>query len=402
MRQRSDSSSRGSRNEDWSRGEIYARSPSSYERGSNTMRKARSPQRREESYSSKRRSNNRSRSSQNRNQKRSGQSRSRSQLYKQGMSSAHLQVPLPKLPPSVPGFKIKNMKGEEESTDEEGILKAVSRITKDSQMDREEEAFQKRLEKLKNNIYVELNVANHGQNSNEKKILEDSKSNSSFEEEGNMKNTEDEDIKDSVKNVALKHEVNELKREFSKLKEAIKSLKDESATKKKDTSESDSSGAEDAKTINAVDIISREVRTTILSKTKTKTKATYLIIKAERKKNLLKSKLIELRNEKKKMKEKVTKTSYSSQFRQKAKHGEDLNSDPEDSDMEGKSLMEAIKQRLEKKMRDNNRKYGEGSKGKRRHKAKQYRAREYSMETQEMGGRVRRREKERVKKGGNN
>ena len=102
------------------------------------------------------------------------------------------------------------------------------------------------------------------------------------------------------------------------------------------------------------------------------------------------------------MKEKVTKTSYSSQFRQKAKHGEDLNSDPEDSDMEGKSLMEAIKQRLEKKMRDNNRKYGEGSKGKRRHKAKQYRAREYSMETQEMGGRVRRREKERVKKGGNN
>ena len=63
------------------------------------------------------------------------------------------------------------------------------------------------------------------------------------------------------------------------------------------------------------------------------------------------------------MKEKVIKTSYSSEFRQKAKPGEDLNSDPEDSDMEGKSLMEAIKQRLEKKMRDNNRNYGEGSKG---------------------------------------
>ena len=101
------------------------------------------------------------------------------------------------------------------------------------------------------------------------------------------------------------------------------------------------------------------------------------------------------------MKEKVIKTSYSSEFRQKAKPGEDLKSDPEDSDMEGKSIMEAIKQRLDKKMRDNNRNYGEGSKGKRRQKAKQYRARDYSVDRQEMAGRVRRREKERVKKGGN-
>ena len=149
-------------------------------------------------------------------------------------------------------------------------------------MDREEEAFQKRLEKLKNNIYVKLNVPKHGQNSNEKMILEESKSNSSFEDEGTTKDTEDEDIKDTVKNEALKHEVNELKRELSKLKEAIKSLKDESATKKKDTSASDSSSTEDAKTINAVDIISREVRTTILSKTKTK--ATYLIIRQKERK----------------------------------------------------------------------------------------------------------------------
>ena len=127
-----------------------------------------------------------------------------------------------------------------------------------------------------------MNVPKHGQNSNEKMILEESKSNSSFEDEGNTKDTEDEDIKDTVKNEALKHEVNELKREFSKLKEAIKSLKDESATKKKDTSASDSSSTEDAKTINAVDIISREVRTTILSKTKTK--ATYLIIRQKERK----------------------------------------------------------------------------------------------------------------------
>ena len=59
---------------------------------------------------------------------------------------------------------------------------------------------------------------------------------------------------------------------------------------------------------------------------------------------MLKSKLIELQNKKKKMKEKVIKTSYSSELRQKAKPGEDLNSDPEDSDKEGKSFMEAIKQ----------------------------------------------------------
>merc|ERR1711892_1616150 len=177
-------------------------------------------------------------------------------------------------------------------------------------MDHEEEAFQKRLERLKTNISLELDSPKPGKGLNEKKGSEDIQSNSPYG--ANSKDGETEESDENVRNAALKHEVVELKREFGKLKEAIKSLKNESASHAKDeASESDSSSGEDSKTVNAVDIISREVRTTIMSKTKSKTKATYLIIKAEKKKNLLKSKLIELKNKKKKMTEKVTKTSYS-------------------------------------------------------------------------------------------
>jgi len=264
-----------------------------------------------------------------------------------------------------------------QSIDDDGIQDTVSRITKNKKMDHEEEAFQRRLEKLKANISVELNVPVTNESSEEKDSSEDFHSHLSFED-----NNKKEEREKDVNNGALKEEVTELRREFTKLKEAIKNLKNESNSQmNEEESASDNSGAEDTKTINAVDIISREVKTTILSKTKSKTKSTYLIIKAEKKKNLLKSKLIELKNKKRKMTERVTKTSFSTESRQKLKKqkledSEEISTDSEDDDMEGNSLMEAIKKRLEKNIRDKNKIFG--SKHKKDFKDRRYRVRENS------------------------
>ena len=256
------------------------------------------------------------------------------------------KVILSKLPPSIPGLDPKVAKN---VVNDDGVQETVFKITNSEGIDHEEEAFQRRLERLKANI-----CSKFSESSDEKDCLKDIQSNSSFEE-----NDETENEERDVKNVPLKDEVTELRKEFVKLKEAIKNLKNESNSQRNEPiSSSDSSESEDSKTINAVDIISREVKTTILSKTKSKTKATYLIIKAEKKKNLLKSKLIELRNKKRKM----TTTSYTTEIKQTAKKHKlaqsgDISTES-DNDIEGNSLMEAIKQRLEKKMRERNKNFG--------------------------------------------
>jgi len=387
--QRYETPDRQSRHENWSRKKSYSRSPSRERKISGNTKKTRSPRRREKSYNSKGRSTSSSRSNEERKRKFSDRSRSSTDSCEETASSTRRQVFLPKVSPAIPGFKDSNMRGEKKPTDEERIADTVSKITRNIKMDHEEEAFQKRLERLKTNISLELDSPKPGKGLNEKKGSEDIQSNSPDEAGANSKDGETEESDENVRNAALKHEVVELKREFGKLKEAIKSLKNESASHAKDeASESDSSSGEDSKTVNAVDIISREVRTTIMSKTKSKTKATYLIIKAEKKKNLLKSKLIELKNKKKKMTEKVTKTSYSTDFGQKMRrhnirNKEDMSTDSEDDDVdtEGKSIMEAIKKRLEKKMRNENKKFG--GKNRSGHKARHYGARDHSQDRQE-------------------
>jgi len=276
------------------------------------------------------------------------------------IAATNRKVILSKLPPSIPGLM--NPK----ELNDDGVQAIVSKITNSKGMDHEEEAFQRRLERLKANISTEFHGPKHNENSHQKDYSEDIQSHLSFEDDNETEN-EQRDFRD----VPLKDEVTELRREFLKLKEAIKNLKNESNSQKNESiTPSDSSESEDSKTINAVDIISREVKTTILSKTKSKTKATYLIIKAEKKKNLLKSKLIELRNKKRKM----TTTSYTREIKQTAKkhklaQSRDTSTDS-DNDVEGNSLMEAIKQRLEKKMRERNKNFGDK-------KERNYRRRDY-------------------------
>eukprot|EP00092_Neocalanus_flemingeri_P018128 GFUD01019620.1.p1 GENE.GFUD01019620.1~~GFUD01019620.1.p1 ORF type:complete len:724 (+),score=240.63 GFUD01019620.1:129-2174(+) len=353
------------------------RSMSEEKRRSRKRRYSRSPKRRTEpdkkprSYSSSRTSSN-----------------SRSCSPK--ISFTNRQVLLPKLQPAVPGFvqnqKVK-MKNQEELSHDEKITKTVSKITENLEMDREEAAFQRRLEKLKVKISNEMESAKLRESS-DKEDLKKSQTNSLDESENETPDiVGDKSRKESGENVGLKHEVNELKKELRELKEVIKGLKTEpTKCEKKEALNSDTSDKsgdeEDTKTINAVDIISREIRTTILSKTRTTTKATYLIIKAERKKKLLKSKLIELKKEKKKIAEKVNKTSYGTTFRQKVKKQKfrtnqdtSTGSDSDDvDDIDGKYLMEAIKQRLEKKIKDDYKKFGQGSKNKRRHKDKDHKS----------------------------
>ena len=355
-RQRSRSPHRRSRNktsESWPRKRRCSRSWSREKRRLNSPRKSRSPRRRSDKVDKRLRSFY------------SDTSSTSSRSNSPDISSRHHKVKLCGMKPSVPGFVYKR---QGEMSNDEKIMKTVSQITENLEMDHEELAFQKRLEKLKGKISNELEIAKQ----KEMSLKQDFKdAQNDFHDSDNIS----ENKKECGENIGLKHEVNELKEELRELKESMKDLKSKPEKHdKKETSDSDSfdksDDEEDSKTINAVDIISREVRTTILSKTKTKSKATYLIIKAEKKKKLLKSKLIELKNEKKKIAEK-DQTSYVTEFKQKVKKqkfrtNQDMStgSDSDDVDIEGKSLMEAIKRRLEKKIKKDYKKFGKESKNK--------------------------------------
>jgi len=330
----------------------YSRSLSVEKRRSTSRRRTRSPPKRK--YVSRR---------QNRYSESSSRSKSRSSSQN---SSVDRTIISPVTKPSVPGFKGRNKC----EGNEEDVMKTVSKITGNLEMDHEEDAFQKRLSKLKAKL------------SNE---LEEEKSGYKSDESDSIKH--DGEIKKSVENDSLKNEVNALKKEFDDLKEVIRNLKNESSKEEKQEEvDSDNSANSDdfnnIKTVNAVDIISREVKTTILSKTKMNSKATYLIIKAERKKKLLKSKLIELKNEKKKIAGNLSKT----EFRQKVKKqmfrtNQDISSDSEldGEDLGGKSLLEVIKQ----KIREDCKKYDQGGKHRKYQKDKHYQRKELSPNTNE-------------------
>jgi len=314
----------------------------------------------------------------------SSRSTSQNQDSSSQMCDMQRKVLLPKLQPSVPGFlSTQSVTKEEDLLNDEKISKTVLQITNNLEMDREEAAFQQRLKKLKVKISNELEAAKERESSEKEDIADNNV----------QVIVEDENKKDSVENDGLKLEVNELKKELQDLKQVITDLKSKpKKCQNMETSDTESNNSgqyeedEDSTTINAYDIISKQVKTTILSRTKTKTKATYLIIKAERKKKLLKSKLIELKNKKKKIAEKVHHKLHRTEFKQKIrkqkfrKSQEDCqSSDSEEIDMDGKSLMEAIKKRLEKKIKDGYKNFDQESKHNRTgYQSKEHRPRDIS------------------------
>jgi len=259
--------------------------------------------------------------------------------------------------PSIPGFvpeissKIDEREEGELSCDEK-VVKTVTEIMQATAVDKEEAAFQKRLEKLKAKLSnkIEGNTETQKGEGNGNSVTENNCTKS-----GNTAELEDDT---DTEHPGLKSEVNELRKELRELKEVINKLKNSAVDDGgniSDSNESDDTESEeyDHKALNAVDIISREVRTTIMSKTETKrTKATYLKIKAERKEKLLKSKLIELKKKKSSISEfkKSTKTQrYRKTQSKSTSQSQDLDSETDD---DGNNLLEALKRKLEKNMRD--------------------------------------------------
>lgn len=156
---------------------------------------------------------------------------------------------------------------------------------------------------------------------------------------------------------ALISEVSQLKKELKELKEVIGNITNK--TNKNEPSELGSNSEEsddDSRAVNVVDIISKEVKTTILSKNKeTKiTKATYLKIKAERKEKLLKSKLIELKQ--KSSQSDFKKSSKSQNYRKNNVGSWEIDSSDSEPDSKAKSLLDIYRKRLERKMKEKMRK----------------------------------------------
>jgi len=247
--------------------------------------------------------------------------------------------------PSIPGFIPKKQPEQEkedgELSSDEKVEKTVTEIMKPSTLDKEEAAFQKRLEKLKANLSHKI------ENGNEMDDISNIETACDKDCEAN-EITAGEERKKCTENPVLRSEVSQLKKELKELKEVIGKLTSKSNVKESgEVKEGYVSSDDETNSVNVVDIISKEVRTTILSKNKeTKiTKATYLKIKAERKENLLKSKLIELRQ----------RSSYS-EFKKSTKSQRYRKWNSSDSDSEdhnkANSLLDVYRKRLERKMRD--------------------------------------------------
>ena len=166
---------------------------------------------------------------------------------------------------------------DQESSGDETVNEAISKITNTEELDQEEEAFQSRLEKMKMKITDQVKNGKYG--------------NVKLEDEKNVSKQEKE------KEKCLESEVESLKNELKELKEHIKNKNEASSS----SSSEDTSGEEDEseeeeeedKPVSVLDIF----KTTILKKTSKTTKSTYLCQDSV-KPSLKRSKLIETKTQK--------------------------------------------------------------------------------------------------------
>ena len=168
---------------------------------------------------------------------------------------------------------------EEETSGDESVTEAVTKITESKELDQEEAAFQDRLAKMKKKIRSEVRAGKHGDVKIEETIL---------------KNTEKEE--EGMKHKKLEDEVQSLKDELKELKEHIKNKNSASPSSSSNSSfshdDDDESDEEDEqdRPVNILDIF----KTTILKKSKT-TKSTF---KDSDNPSLKKSKLVESKTRK--------------------------------------------------------------------------------------------------------
>lgn len=164
----------------------------------------------------------------------------------------------------------------QDSSGDETVNDAISKITNTEELDQEEEAFQNRLEKMKMKITDQVKKGKYG----------------------NVRLEDEKNIPTQEKEKHLESEVESLKNELKELKEHIKNKNEgSSSSSSEDTSddgdESEEEGGDEEKPISVLDIF----KTTILKKTSKTTKSTYLC-KDSLKPSLRRSKLIETKTQK--------------------------------------------------------------------------------------------------------
>ena len=166
---------------------------------------------------------------------------------------------------------------DQESSGDETVNEAISKITNTEELDQEEEAFQSRLEKMKMKITDQVKKGKYG----------------------NIKLEDEKNVSKQEKEKCLESEVETLKNELKELKEHIKNKNEASSSSScEDTSEEEDESEEEEKEekkppISVLDIF----KTTILKKTSKTTKSTYLCTESQ-KLGLKKSKLIETKTQK--------------------------------------------------------------------------------------------------------
>ena len=169
---------------------------------------------------------------------------------------------------------------EEETSGDESVVEAVTKITETKELDQEEAAFHDRLAKMKKKITGEVRAGKHGDVK-----IED--------EETILKNTFKE--KEKIRKKKLEDEVQSLKDELKELKEHIKDKNSASSSSSSSSSSSfshDDESDEEDRPVNILDIF----KTTILEKSKT-TKSTYRC-KDSNNPSRMKSKLVESKTRK--------------------------------------------------------------------------------------------------------
>ena len=189
----------------------------------------------------------------------SGLSGVSSRTVDRAMTSADRKVTVSK---TVQDAILKNIIGQynqdddnDETSGDETVEHAVSKITGNKELDQEETEFQNRLENMKKKISNEVKLGKHGDVK-----LEEKKHNNP----------------EKVKENNLEDEVRSLRNELKELKEHIKNKNSASASSsssedESDEDESDGGESEEEKPISVLDVF----KTTILKKSKT-TKSTYL------------------------------------------------------------------------------------------------------------------------------